>query len=160
MSERQTAHTLYASCGHIMPAQVHAWRVRPLRTAANFLYWTHHTQSGPRLRHARVGVRHILRFSCAKVRFGNTKTCPNGGHAPSCGCFECARRTQGPRFHLGASLVHVVCRTARQVNVFAVLRLCLAVANRCCIWVCEVHWYLHVTCNALACIGPRLSEGL
>jgi len=99
-------------------------------------------------------------FSCAQVRFGNTKTCPNGGHAPACGCFECAGRTQGPRFHLGASLVHVACRTARQVNVFAVLRLCLAVANRCCIWVCEVHWYLHVTCNDLACTGPRLSEGL
>ena len=99
-------------------------------------------------------------FSCAQVRFGNTETYPDGGHALACGCVECARRTQRPRLHLGASVVHVACRTARQVNAFAVLRLCLAVANRCCIWACEAHWYLHMACHSLACIDPRLSKGL
>ena len=99
-------------------------------------------------------------FSCAQVRFGNTKTCPNGGHAPACGCCECARRTQSPQVHLGPSLAHVACRTPRQVNAFAVMRLCLALANRCCIWVCEAHWYLHVAFHAVACIDPRLPEGL
>ena len=44
-------------------------------------------------------------FVCP-VRFGNTKTCPDGGRALACGCFECARRTQSPRFHLGASVAH------------------------------------------------------
>ena len=75
-------------------------------------------------------------FSCAQVRYGNTKADPDGGHALVCGCVACARRTQSPRLHLGASLVHVACRTPRQVNAFAVLRLqlCLAMANRCCIY--------------------------
>ena len=88
-------------------------------------------------------------FSCAQVRFGNTETYPDGGHALACGCVECARRTQRPRLHLGASLVHVACRTPRQVNAFAVLRLCLALANRCCIWVCEVQTArtLHSSCG-------------
>ena len=57
-------------------------------------------------------------------------------------------------------MIHVAFRTARQVNAFAVLRLCLALANRCCIWVCEAHWYLHVAFHALAYIDPRLSKGL
>ena len=92
-------------------------------------------------------------FSCAQVRFGNTKTCPDGGHALACGCFECAGRTQRPRFHLGAALVHVFCRTPRQANPFAVLRLCLALANRCCIWVCEAHWYYGGHALACGCFG-------